>query len=113
MSTGSGRRGRLVEAALAATDIAAAALALEGPPPVVHRRELVEGRGAVARPGRPIAARPERGAAHARRARRPVLGFVDPQGPALEVLAVHQADGLLGRLVVLELDEGEAAGTPR
>ena len=36
-------------------------------------------------------------------------GFVDRQGPALEVLAVQAGDGLVGLFLVRHLDEAEAA----
>jgi hypothetical protein len=57
----------------------------------------------------PVSAAAARTAAHARRTRRPVLGLVHPQGTALEVLPVHEADRLLCGVVVLELHEGEPA----
>jgi hypothetical protein len=38
---------------------------------------------------------------------RSILSFVDAERPTLEIAAVQQLDGLLGGLVVLELDECE------
>src|SRR5262249_9718748 len=57
--------------------------------------------------------RAEGRAAGSRGARRPVLGLVHAQGTALEVLPVHEGDGLLRGVVVLELDEGKTPGAPR
>src|SRR5438874_6276180 len=117
---GGGGAGVLIEAALATADVPPAALRLEGPATLEGRIEVAGGsRAERRRPARArtIAAGAGRAvssagaAAHSRRTRRPILRFVDPQGTALEVLPVHQADRLLCRLVVLELHEGEPSGT--
>src|SRR5437899_2055433 len=123
VGVGGGSDDALIEAALAAADVAPAALGLERPAPLERWIEVARRGGAVRRrPARArTVARASRGpvaagaAAHARRTRRPVLGLVHPQRTALEVLPVHQADRLLRRLVVLELHEGEpswASGLP-
>src|SRR3990172_12507230 len=112
---GSGRNRRndggavSVEAALAATQIAAAALGLEGPAPVeasaVEPTATKVGRGgAEAGPRGPIAGRS--GGAEGRSSsagpRGPAFRLVHAQGAALEVLPVHGGDATFGRLVALE-----------
>jgi len=43
----------------------------------------------------------------------PLLGRIDSQLPAVELVLVEAGDRLLGRFRILELDEGEAARSPR
>jgi hypothetical protein len=127
LETASGRRmegqGALsgsIESALASAQPAPAPGAALGGPAVLERAIFPEvgRRGRNVRPRRaaPVAstggAGPPGGEATPR-TRRPVLGLVDAQGPALEVAAVHGRDAFLGRVVVLELHEGEAPRSAR